>query len=147
MEKNGESDHYLDILEILEILEIPVVIKTPFPMTPFSGPDFCLKPHSRDSFVWVSHSWRSKVKFCPIRLPIVPHDASSPTHTHHAERHSFVVSQILRHDNPKLDSKDDFNHVLFWGTFFRRNSSQAEFVWQSSTSVICLTKCAGEICQ
>ena len=42
MENKGESDHCLEILEnleILEILEIPPVQKTPFVMTPFSGPD------------------------------------------------------------------------------------------------------------
>ena len=45
MEKKGESDHFLeilenlDILEILKILEIPQV-KDPFRNDPFSGPDF-----------------------------------------------------------------------------------------------------------
>ena len=47
MEKKGESDHFLEILEILEILENLEILdsrdssseKTPFVMTPFSGPD------------------------------------------------------------------------------------------------------------
>ena len=37
--KKGESDHFLEILVNLEILEIPPVKKTPFVMTPLSGPD------------------------------------------------------------------------------------------------------------
>ena len=44
MENKGESDHFLEILdsrENLEILEIPESFseKTPFVMTPFSGPE------------------------------------------------------------------------------------------------------------
>ena len=42
VENKGESDHVLEILEnleILEILEVSSSEKTPFVMTPFSGPD------------------------------------------------------------------------------------------------------------
>ena len=42
VENKGESNHFLEILqnlEIVEILEIPFSAKTPFVMTPFSGPE------------------------------------------------------------------------------------------------------------
>ena len=42
VENKGESDHFLEILENLEILEIlrdSATEKTPFVMTPFSGPE------------------------------------------------------------------------------------------------------------
>ena len=41
VEKKGDSDHFLEILENLEILERDSSSeKTPFVMTPFSGPDW-----------------------------------------------------------------------------------------------------------
>ena len=83
---------------------------------------FCLNVHSRDSLLCVSHSSRSKVKSCPICLSMGPHGASSHIPCREA---FFCVSQVLRHDNPKLRSKDD-NCIMFWGVF-RRNLSLAKF--------------------
>ena len=49
VENPGESDHFLEILEIVEILEIP-----PFVMTPFSSPKGEVVPlQSRQANMWV----------------------------------------------------------------------------------------------
>ena len=99
---------------------------------------FCLNIHSRDSFDLCQSLFEVQVKTqkksCPIRLHIWPHAASPHTPCREA---SFYVSQVLRHDNPKLDSKDD-NHIMFWGVFWR-NFSLAKFAWRKY-------KFAGEIC-
>ena len=40
LENSQTVDHFLEIQENLEILEIPPVKKTPFVMTPSSGPEY-----------------------------------------------------------------------------------------------------------
>ena len=52
----------------------------------------------------------------------------------------FCVSQVLRHDNPTLNSKDD-NHSMFWDVL-RRNISLAKYAGE-----ICWRNLPGEICR
>ena len=51
----------------------------------------------------------------------------------------FCVSQVLRHDNPKLNSKDD-NHSTFWDVL-RRNICH----WRNLPGKICWRNLPGEI--
>ena len=103
---------------------------------------FCLNVHSRHSLLCVSHSSRSKVKSHPIRLPMGPHGASSHTPCREA---FFCVSQVLRHDNPKLGSRMT-TALCFWGVF-RRNISLAKICQAKFDGEICLSKFAGKICR
>ena len=111
---------------------------------------FCLTVHSRATLLCGSHSPRSKVQSCAIRLPIAPHGVCPQWHTHTPCREAFFcVSQVLRHDNPKLGSKDD-NHSTFWDVL-RRNVSVAKFAWRNLLANCAWrnlpAKSAGEICQ
>ena len=56
----------------------------------------------------VSHSSRSKAKSCPIRLPMGPDGASPQTHTHIAERHSFVFLKFSGTTTQNLTGKTTF---------------------------------------
>ena len=61
VENKGESDHFLEILEnleILEVLEISSSEKTPFVMTPFSGPD---NPNPRGCLLKKGHLRHSTI--------------------------------------------------------------------------------------
>ena len=75
---------------------------------------FCLIVHSRATLLCGSHSPRSKVQSCAIRLPIGPHGACP--HTHHAERHSFVFLKFSGMKTQNLTART--TTIVRFGTSF-----------------------------
>ena len=98
---------------------------------------FCLTVHSRATLLCGSHSPRSKVQSCAIRLPVGPHGACP--HTHHAERHAFVFL--------KFSGMTDQNLTARTTTIVRFGTSFGEiFHWRNLRGEICVAKFASEIC-
>ena len=89
---------------------------------------FCLiLSHSRATLLCGSHSPRSKVQSCAIRLPIGTHGACP--RTHHAERHSFVFLKFSGMTTQNLTART--TTIVRFGTSLRRNISLAKFAWRN----------------
>ena len=99
---------------------------------------FCLTVHSRATLLCGSHSPRSKVQSCAIRLPIGPHGACP--HTHHAERHSFVFLKFSGMTTQNLTART--TTIVCFGTSFGEI-----FHWRNLPGEICWRNLPGEICR
>ena len=99
---------------------------------------FCLTVHSRATLLCGSHSPKSKVQSCAIRLLIGPRGACP--HTHHAERHSFVFLKFSGVTTQNLTART--TTIVRFGTSFGEI-----FHWQTLPGEICRRKLPGEICQ
>ena len=85
-----------------------------------------------------SHSPRSKVQSCAIRLLIGPHVVCP--HTHHAERHSFVFLKFSGMTTQHLTART--TTIVCFGTSFGEI-----FHWRNLPGEICWLNLPGEICR